>query len=201
MEQTLRALYQEYPAIDKALGKLRRQGVLAYVEQDELISAAAIALMEAGPVAEGLAVTTARRAMIDVIRRNEVRQRGREYASAGHVAETRGWVVPEADQWDSLIYREQNIQPDYCLDLWEAMVALPAREFRVISLSFWAGRTQEEIADELGVSRRTVIRIFESAKKNLASCVTNRDSRAITTMEGDALVSVGGSIESGSEAA
>lgn len=182
MKQTVRDLCGEYPAIDKALGRLRRLGVLRYVEEDELISVAAMALIERGPMSEALSVTVARRAMIALIRRNEVRQRGRVYASGGHEAEVSGAVISEADQWDAMIYGKQHIQPGHRIDLWEAMGALPAREYRVLVLSFWGGCTQGEIGADLGISQQMVCKILERAKKNLAS-VVNGESRAITYRE------------------
>lgn len=64
-------------------------------------------------------------------------------------------------------------------DLYASVSALPPREYRAIVLIFWGGRSQSEVAAELGVTQQTVSRILGSAKKHLRECV-NRNYQTNT---------------------
>ena len=82
------------------------------------------------------------------------------------------------------MYGKQNLRPvNSHPDLWDAMKALPAREYQAITLAYWGGKTQVEIATEMGVDQATVSRILESAKKSLWACI-NGKPRGITKLRG-----------------
>jgi RNA polymerase sigma factor (sigma-70 family) len=183
--RTTKALLSEYPAINKAIGTHRRRGVPSYIDQDELISAAALALAELGPADEGLQVTVAKGAMVDAIRRNEVRNRGRIAVRKGIVFELKQEDRSIEEMWNWTVFGSQNLRPEPPeYDLWEAMKALSPEQYRAITLFFWGHKTQKEIAAEMGVNQATVSRILKSAKKLLYSCIT-RNPRAVTKLEGE----------------
>ena len=53
------------------------------------------------------------------------------------------------------------------LSLNEAMKQLNSREYEIISLRFFEGKTQMEVADEIGISQAQVSRIEKNALKNM----------------------------------
>jgi RNA polymerase sigma factor (sigma-70 family) len=183
-----------YMAICKrAIGTLQRRGVCEFIERDELIAEGCLALSMAKPEAidgittagaEALAVTIARRAMIDSIRKNEVRERGRVEVRASNGADSD--EVSDGDEWDSTVYGKQNLQPiNTHPDLWEAMKALPARQYQAVTLVYWGGKTLAEIGMEMGVSLQRVGQIIQTAKRNLRSAIENGNPHTITNVEGE----------------
>jgi RNA polymerase sigma factor (sigma-70 family) len=184
MEATaVRPVCLDYVAICKrAIGTLQRRGVCEWVEREELIAEGCLALSAAVPDTEALAVTIARRAMIDTIRRTERRERGRVEvrASCSDCADE----ASDGDRWDATVHGKQGLQPvNTHPDLWEAMKALPAREYQAVTLFYWGGKTQAQIADAMGVDQATVSRTMASANKFLYSCI-NGNSHTITNMRG-----------------
>lgn len=168
----------------QALGTLRRRGVCQWIEAEELLSVGCVAILEAGATDEALAVTIARRAMIDAVRRHEVRERGRVVIREG-CAGPDGDDITDGDQFDAAVHGGQNLRPENVHpELWEAMCALPPRDFRAVSLFFWGGKTQAEIAIEMGVSQRTVSTILEGAK-NILKSLLNNSADAMTTTRGN----------------
>lgn len=169
----------------KALGSLRRRAVTQYVEAEELLSVGVLALVEVAPEDEPLAIVIARRAMLKAVSKNTVRQRGRVDVREGHGATVDGEEISAGDQWDETVYGKQNIQPEGIRhDLWEAMRALPAREYRAVTLYFWGGKSQAYIADEMAVSQMTVSRLLENAKRLMGECL-KPDAHRITNMRGN----------------
>ena len=173
---------------EKAIAPFRRRGLSQQlqrvIELGDLLSAGMLALIENGTQDEGLAVKVARAEMVDTIRREARRLRGMVEVREGYT-NTAGEEIANTDQWDTAIYGKQHLQPvNTHPDLWEAMKALPAREYQVVTLSFWGGKTQEEIATEMGVDQATVSRILDSAKNLLRECI-NGESQTITKMEGE----------------
>jgi RNA polymerase sporulation-specific sigma factor len=53
------------------------------------------------------------------------------------------------------------------LSLSEAMKKLPERENYIIRLRFFQGKTQMEVAEEIGISQAQVSRLEKSALKNM----------------------------------
>jgi RNA polymerase sigma factor (sigma-70 family) len=68
--------------------------------------------------------------------------------------------------------------------LHEALKALDPVEYRVITLKYWADKTQSEIADGMGVDQATVSRILRNARKVLKSCI-NSNSQAPIQVRGE----------------
>ena len=173
----------DYLALCKrAIGTLQRRGVCGWVDREELIADGCLALATRNPTTEALAVKVARDAMIDTIRKTDRRERGR--------VETR--TNPEGsdealdgDELDVAVYGKQNLQPvNSHPDLWDAMKALPAREYQAITLVYWGRKTQAEVATEMGVDQATVSRILASANKSLQACITGKP-HTVTSMRGN----------------
>lgn len=58
------------------------------------------------------------------------------------------------------------------LSLSEAMKRLNAREYEIISLRFFEGRTQMEVADAIGISQAQVPRLEKNALRTMRSYLT-----------------------------
>ena len=58
------------------------------------------------------------------------------------------------------------------LSLSEAMKKLNTREYEIISLRFFAGKTQMEVADMIGISQAQVSRLEKNALKSMRSYLT-----------------------------
>jgi RNA polymerase sigma factor (sigma-70 family) len=177
----------DYVAIcNQAIGTLGRRGVFRYVERDELMSIGCLALVTQEIREEALAVTVARRAMIGAIRRNEVRQRGRVVVNTDFRLGSPGRQrLSVGDQWDRVIYARKTLSPvARDIDLWEAIKALPPRQYRVVVMHFWGNVTQAEIAEEIGISQQAVAKILAAAKRSLRQ-VVNGGVRAMNNTEGE----------------
>lgn len=168
----------------KAAGTLMRRAVCRYVERDELVSEGYMAVLQSGATDEALAVTVARRAMINLIRKTEVRQRDREFVTDVDIAKAAGSV---GDAMDWKIYGARNTdRPEGVrLDIWEALSSLPTVQYRAAVLLFWGNRSQSEIATELGVGQQHVSRILSAMKNNLREICVKRNSQTITNMRGN----------------
>lgn len=169
----------------KAIGTLQRRGVCGWIERDELIGEGCLALSITDPSTEALAVTIARRAMVDAVRKNERRERGRVEVRGGCEVAGEGYTETPGDEWDVTVYGKDHLQPlNTHLNLWEAMKALPAREYQAVTLSFWGGKTLSDIAGEMGLSFQRVSQIIQSAKRNLRGALENFDPQTINRMRG-----------------
>ena len=65
------------------------------------------------------------------------------------------------------------------------MKALPTRQYRALTLYYWGGVTQAEIAVEIGVSQQRVAQILSAAEINLQDVLVNRKPRTVTNMGGN----------------
>jgi len=102
----------------------------------------------------------------------------------GRASETDGEELNDADQWDLTIHGKQNPLPEKTHpDLWEAMKALPARQYQAITLTYWGGMTDEAVASEMGISSQAVDALLKKAKTNLAEGVGIAVARGITNIE------------------
>jgi RNA polymerase sigma factor (sigma-70 family) len=83
---------------------------------------------------------------------------------------------------------EVDIQPDAGnrLELYDALAALPPRQYQAVVLTYWGGNrsaecatdddtpsgmTQNQVAAEMGISQQAVARLLDSAKKTLREVV------------------------------
>lgn len=169
-----------------AYKRIGRRGLRDGLEAEELVAVGRAAIIASGARDAPLAVKVARNAMFDAIRKEVVRWRGRATVRAGHAFSCDGEEPSAGDMWDSTVHHGQHLQPAAeHYDLWEAMRALPEREYRVVSLHFWGGITMAAIGVELGVSERHAGRILESAKKNLKAVCQKRTPQTLTNVRGE----------------
>ncbi len=169
----------------QALGTLRRRGVCRYMDWRDLQSIGVLAIVEHGSDSEALCVRVARCAMMHALDANRVRERGRVQVKKGHAFESAGVDVSEWEMWDTTIYGGASLVPTKTEpEVWEAVRALPEREYRVVMLYFWGHKTQAEIGALLGISERHAGRIIEAAIKNLREGLQNRKPQTITNMRG-----------------
>jgi RNA polymerase sigma factor (sigma-70 family) len=168
----------------KAIGTLQRRGVCNWIDRNELISEGYLALAAKNPQSEALAVTIARAAMIDAIRRNAVRERGRVEVRGSRPED--GEEMSDGDQWDATVHGRDHLQLVHVTpDLWEALKTLPARQYQALALAIFGGLTGAEVAAELGISGTAARTLIEKAKKNLRKGVVISDSHTITKLGGE----------------
>ncbi|MCD8118066.1 MAG: RNA polymerase sporulation sigma factor SigG [Lachnospiraceae bacterium] len=74
------------------------------------------------------------------------------------------------DQISDKSSREENWIEDLALE--EALNRLPERERNIISLRFYRGKTQMEVASEIGISQAQVSRLEKSALKSMKNFLT-----------------------------
>lgn len=148
-------------------------GLPAWVDRSDLEGVANLALVNAARQWDGtgsfeaFAYTVLHRAVLKEIRNMRLRVTGRvDMPSIEALAEFR----PVMKSQEMALYR--------------GLSALNPREYRVIVLSFWACRTQYEIAAEMGISQGRVAQLLESAKKTLGELI-NSDSRGPIQMQGE----------------
>jgi RNA polymerase sigma factor (sigma-70 family) len=100
------------------------------------------AILESGAKDEPLAIAVAHRRMVDYLRKESRRQRDRDWPAV------------------------QDTEPDGTnAALWEAMKALPARQYTAIHLQGWMGCSCEEIAERMGITPRSVEGLLSRARK------------------------------------
>jgi RNA polymerase sigma factor (sigma-70 family) len=108
-----------------------------------------------------LAAAHLRRELIDLARYHARRERAGLYPSTRQAAED------EAPEWEPT---DRGEDPDE-LDRWcrfhEEVEKLSAEEREVVSLIFYHGWKQTEVADLFGISERTVRRRWDAAKEKL----------------------------------
>lgn len=63
---------------------------------------------------------------------------------------------------------------DECADIGPTLDSLPERERRVLHLRFYEGKTQSEIAADIGVSQMHVSRILTQTIEKLRVATNNR---------------------------
>ena len=83
-------------------------------------------------------------------------------------------VYSDASSGDSVFLMDQLSDPQSCDDSWlesialkEALSHLSDRERKIVSLRFFAGRTQMELAGEIGISQAQVSRLEKNALEKI----------------------------------
>lgn len=174
----------------RAIGTLRRSGVGRYMDTRDLISVGVVAILQHGTQEEALAVIVARRAMLDALKGNSVRERGRVQLKKGHAFESSGVDLSGWEMWDTTVYGKVNLVPEHMhVDLWGAMRALPRRQYRAVSLVFWGGLTEEQAGGVMGIQKPAVSKLIARAvgalKKKLGGDGNISIPQSITNMRGE----------------
>lgn len=194
METSAQSVRLNFETIcQKAIGTLQRRGVCKWIDRDELISEAALALSAKNPATEALAVTIARAAMIDAIRKNTCRERGRIEVRGRHGQDTEDASAGES--WDWTLHVTGQVDPQEIEQaergntlpphIWKALKALPPRQYRALALAFWGGMTGAEIGAEMGISGTSARALIEKAKKNLRRGAVISSSHTVTELGGE----------------
>jgi len=171
--------------IRRVVDREMARGVMPWVDRSDLEDVAQMALVEAAGKFDGccpfaaFAYKSVRGAVLDELKALSVRNRGRDDVRAA----TGVGEVSEGDRWDATVYGRQNLCPvSDAPNLWEAMKALPPRQYRAVMLTYWggnrstkcdapAGMTQDQVAGEMGISQQAVAKILASAKRTLREVV------------------------------
>jgi RNA polymerase sigma factor (sigma-70 family) len=133
------------------------RGLMPWVDKSDLEDVAQLALVEASRNFQGgdfkaYGYRCVRNAVLLELRR------------AQHHFGDRGEMPEDCDQQS-----DSGCRPD----IYEALKALPPREYRVVMLFYWGGKSQSEIAGELSVSQPRVAQILAAAQKNLRTVLIN----------------------------
>lgn len=89
---------------------------------------------------------------------------------------------PVYDQGGDTLYVMDQVSDKKCSeDIWvenislaEALKRLPAREREIIDMRFFSGKTQMEVAEEIGISQAQVSRLEKSALKSMKNYLGTR---------------------------
>ncbi len=168
-----------------AYKRIGRRGLRWCLEAEDLVSVGATAILAAGTPNPALAVRVARNAMFDVIRREARRVKGRVEVRTGESYCCDGESPSVGDMWDSTVHHGQHLQPEAKNhDLWEAMKSLPARQYQAITLTYWAGMSDEAVAVEMGISSQAVDALLKKAQRNIAAGVGIAIPHTLTHVRG-----------------
>ncbi|MCI0458586.1 MAG: sigma-70 family RNA polymerase sigma factor [Gemmataceae bacterium] len=174
-------------AVSQRLERLARQmlrrfpGVARWEQTDDVLQNALLrllrALQEVRPASMrdffGLAATQMRRELLDLARHYQ----GPEGLGAHHIS--RHLEPPSAaDSQAPVAEPADRAEADADLELWsafhQAVEQLPAEEREVVSLVFYHGLTQAEVAALSGVAERTIRRRWRSASLKLQDALGGR---------------------------
>jgi RNA polymerase sigma factor (TIGR02999 family) len=156
-----------YPDLRQmAHARLRRSGHLTLLDTTGLVHEAYMRLFKAGTLEAGdraqfmgYAARVMRSVVVDFVRRRAADRRGGDVV---HV-EIEESAVAGADP------REREVvRIDEAL---EELAAIDERLVRVVEMRYFAGMTEEQVAEALGLSRRSVTRDWEKALLFLAAAL------------------------------
>lgn len=149
-----------------AHARLRRSGHLTLLDTTGLVHEAYLRLFKVGTLEAGdhgqfmaYAARVMRSVVVDFVRRRAADRRGGDVVHVG-LEES---AVAVADP------REREVvRIDEAL---EELAAIDERLVRVVEMRYFAGMTEEQVADALGLSRRSVTRDWEKARLFLAAAL------------------------------
>lgn len=156
-----------YPDLRQlAHSRLRRSGSLTLLDTTSLVHEAYLRLFKAGTLEAGdrgqfmaYAARVMRSVVVDFVRRRAADRRG---GNAPHIG-----LDGEADALSDTREREV-VRIDEALG---ELATIDERMVRVVEMRFFAGMTEDEVADALGMSRRSVARDWEKARLFLAAAL------------------------------
>jgi len=158
-----------------SLAALKTVSLPWWAERGDLINEGCCAILQSRAKDEALARTVAYRAMVDYLRRGEVRQRDREWSSGedeepdGILDGERSYNVRQSGE-PRVARRYNPKQPGVAgrdAALWEAIKALPVRQRTAIQLQVSAGCSNEEIAQRMVTSTKSVEGLLARARKSI----------------------------------
>jgi RNA polymerase sigma factor (TIGR02999 family) len=163
-EQLFGLLYPDLRQL--AHGRLRRSGKFTLLDTTELVHESYLRLYKAGSLEAGdkgqfmaYAARVMRSVVVDFVRRRAADRRG---GGAVHVE----LGTESADMTDP---REQEvIRINEAL---EELATIDDRLVRVVEMRYFAGMTEEQVAEALELSRRSVARDWEKARLFLAAAL------------------------------
>jgi len=156
-----------YPDLRQlAHSRLRRSGRLTLLDTTSLVHEAYLRLFKAGTLEAGdrgqfmsYAARVMRSVVVDFVRRRAADRRG---GNVPHVG-----LDDEAHALSDTREREV-VRIDEALG---ELAAIDARLVRVVEMRYFAGMTEDEVAEALGMSRRSVARDWEKARLFLSAAL------------------------------
>lgn len=156
-----------YPDLRRmAHSRLRRSGHLTLLDTTGLVHEAYMRLFKAGTLEAGdraqfmaYAARVMRSVVVDFVRRRAADRRGGDVV---HVE------LDESGAGQSDPRELEVVRIDEAL---EELAAIDERLVRVVEMRYFAGMTEEQVAEALGLSRRSVTRDWEKARLFLAAAL------------------------------
>lgn len=150
-----------YPELKRlAHSRIRRSGDLTLLDTTSLVNESFLRFQKSGAVAMGdrsqfmaYAARVMRSVVVDFVRQRVADRRG---GGAVHVELDEAGIADIADPGASEVMRVHEAL--------EELAAIDARLVRVVEMRYFAGMTESEIAEGLGVGVRTVSRDWEKAR-------------------------------------
>jgi RNA polymerase sigma factor (TIGR02999 family) len=158
---------QLYPDLRRlAHSRLRRSGRFTLLDTTVLVHESYLRLFKAGTLEAGdrgqfmaYAARVMRSVVVDFVRRRAAQRRGGDVI---HVQLEEG-IAETADP-----HEQHVIRIDEAL---EELAAIDERLVRVVEMRYFAGMTEEQVAEALELSRRSVARDWEKARLFLAAAL------------------------------
>ncbi len=150
-----------YPDLHRlAHSRVRRSGDLTLLDTTSLVHESYLRLEKSGSLAIGdraqfmaYAAQVMRSVVVDVVRRRQAERRG---GDAVHVPLDEANAVSANDPRESEVLRVHESLGE--------LAAIDPRLVRVVEMRYFAGMTEPEIAEVLGLTVRTVARDWEKAR-------------------------------------
>ena len=157
-----------YPELHRlAHARVRRSGDLTLLDTTALLHESYLRFERSGTLAIGnrgqfmaYAAQVMRSVVVDVIRRRQSERRG---GDAVHVELDEAHAVSAPDPRESEVLRVHESLAE--------LAAIDARLVQVVEMRYFAGMTELEIAEALGLAVRTVARDWEKARLFLHACL------------------------------
>jgi len=156
-----------YPELHRlAHARVRRSGELTLLDTTSLVHESFLRFEQSGAVQMGdraqfmgYAAQVMRSVVVDEIRRRRSERRG---GGAEHVAFDESALAPADPREDEVLRVHESL---------EELAAIDARLVRVVEMRYFAGMTEPEVAESLGLTVRTVARDWEKARLFLHACL------------------------------
>jgi RNA polymerase sigma factor (TIGR02999 family) len=156
-----------YPDLRQmAHARLRRSGHLTLLDTTGLVHEAYLRLFNAGTLQAGdrsqfmsYAARVMRSVVVDFVRRRAADRRG---GDAVHVGLDESAVAMADPREREVVRIDEALQE---------LAAIDERLVRVVEMRYFAGMTEDQVAESLGLSRRSVTRDWEKARLFLAAAL------------------------------